>query len=517
MPLSYRNIINTGQLSSALANGDFSLSGVLKKPSVTAKYIKGYAKEDAIQALAKLVGLDSALFKQIFGIEDKQLDAYDPYHTSDAKAEDFWSKSSPYFFDGKEIQANYDEDTNTFKRNLYSEFGFRQNDFWYEDPFIPSFELFFDENSPLFDNTNSANSLYNFIQKYLQIDPAGYGDRERLWWEFRNIFFKIFETDLHRNSNRNIKNKAYYITKIAGLQNLNKKMIKYGPPDGDKITVTLNEDVAMIAWYLAELYKNIIYSYKNQRYTMPENVIRFDMTIKINDMRIFQIPQSNNQSSQNVPVDTNYLLNQEITYALSPKSEIVYTLYDCTFDFFQSKNYGDELEIGGYGASQSYTPQTLSFDIYYKSVSHYSEFPLIDNNISITPWGDTLYDDTGQIGADGTKQNLYDNLDRIQQNPANTAPQSFLNSLLGKAAQTVVNTAASYADSLETKLRTIRGSAVNSLLSQMNKITGINKIEPDNVYSANFNNRTSLSNLGSSLASGLLTDLQDVLRNSANF
>lgn len=241
------------------------------------------------------------------------------------------------------------------------------------------------------------------------------------------------------------------------------------------------------------------------------------MTIKINDMRIFQIPQSNNQSSQNVPVDTNYLLNQEITYALSPKSEIVYTLYDCTFDFFQSKNYGDELEIGGYGASQSYTPQTLSFDIYYKSVSHYSEFPLIDNNISITPWGDTLYDDTGQIGADGTKQNLYDNLDRIQQNPANTAPQSFLNSLLGKAAQTVVNTAASYADSLETKLRTIRGSAVNSLLSQMNKITGINKIEPDNVYSANFNNRTSLSNLGSSLASGLLTDLQDVLRNAANF
>ena len=51
----------------------------------------------------------------------------------------------------------------------------------------------------------------------------------------------------------------------------------------------------------------------------------------------------------------------------------------------------------------------------------------------------------------------------------------------------------------------------------MNKITGINKIEPDNVYSANFNNRTSLSNLGSSLASGLLTDLQDVLRNAANF
>ena len=144
--------------------------------------------------MAKLVGLDSALFKQIFGIEDKQLDAYDPYHTSDAKAEDFWSKSSPYFFDGKEIQANYDEDTNTFKRNLYSEFGFRQNDFWYEDPFIPSFELFFDENSPLFDNTNSTNSLYNFIQKYLQIDPAGYGDRERLWWEFRNIFFKIRST-----------------------------------------------------------------------------------------------------------------------------------------------------------------------------------------------------------------------------------------------------------------------------------------------------------------------------------
>ena len=515
MPLSYRNIINTGQLSSALANGDFSLSGVLKKPSVAAKYIKGYAKEDAIQALSGLVGLDSALFKQIFGIEDKQLDAYDPYHITDAKKEDFWHRG---FMDGKGIQSEVDEDTNTFKRNLYSEFGFRQNDFWYEDPFVPSFELFFDENSPLFDDKESVNSMYNFMSnQYYSVDESGYFDRMVLWSEFRKIFFKIFETDLHRNANRNIRNKPYYITKIAGIQNLNKKMIKYGPPDGDKITVTLNEDISMIAWYLSELYKNIIYSYKHQRYTMPENIMRFDMTIKINDMRNFQMPQSVNQSSNNVPVDTNYLLNQNIGYVLSPKSEIVYTLYDCTFDFFQSKNYGDELEIGGYGASQSYTPQTLTFDIYYKSVSHYSEFPLINDSKDITPWGDNLYNDEGQIGADGTKQNLYDNLDRIQQNPTNTAPQSFLNSLLGKAAQTVVNTAASYADSLETKLRSIRGSAVNSLLSQMNKITGINKIEPDNVYSANFNNRTSLSNLGSSLASGLLTDLQDVLRNAANF
>ena len=72
-------------------------------------------------------------------------------------------------------------------------------------------------------------------------------------------------------------------------------------------------------------------------------------------------------------------------------------------------------------------------------------------------------------------------------------------------------------DNLENKLRDIRGSAVNNLLSQFRTLTGINKIEPDNVYNPDFNNRASVANFGKSIASGLLNDLENSARNAANF
>ena len=508
MPLSYRNIINTGQLTDAITSGN--LSNVFKsKTTSSAKYIKGYAQNSAVEALANSLNINKSLFKQAFGLEDKQLDAYDPYHTSDSKKEDFWFNDSETKIDGKSVQETYDEDTNTFKRGLYSQSSFRTSDFWYEDPFIPSFELFFDENSPFFDESNSNNSLYYFIQNYALIDPAGYGDREALWSEFKNIFFKIFEKDLKDNSNRNIKNKAYYITKIEGLDNLNHKFIKYGE---DKITITINEDVSMIAWYLSELYNNIIYSYKNQRYMFPENLIRFDMTIKINEMRNYQMPQSNNTSAPNVPVNPDYS-GKNIKNIISPKSQLVYTLHDCNFDFSESRNHSDSIEIGGYGISPQNTPQTLSFNIFYKSVTRYSTFPLIDNSYSISPWESTIPSVTPD---EGSKHNYYDNLDRMQ-SQATPTQKGYLNQLLGKAAQTVVNQGVNYMDNLEGKLREIRGSAVNDLLLQFNRATSINKIEPDNVYEPDFNNRTSVKNLGKQIASGLLNDLTNTARDAANF
>ena len=513
MALSYRNIINGNMLSDAIGSGDFSTDTLMKtlknNNANTAKYIKGYATDTAIEALSNSLNINKGLFKQVFGLEDKKVDAYDPYHTSDAKNEEFWGG-----FDGKNIQDLYDEDTNTFKRSLYTEFGYRQNDFWYEDPFIPTFELFFDENSPLFKDDNTKNSLNYFISQYRSIDPFVYDDKLKLLTEFKNVFFKIFEKVLGGEDRRNLKNKAYYITKIAGIGNLNKRIIKYGE---DKLTITINEDVSMIAWYLSELYNNIIYSYKNQRFMFPENLIRFNMNIKINDMRKFQIPQSGNNSSENVPVNKNYN-GKDIKYVMSPKSQIVYTLHDCNFNFFESKNYDDEMEIGGYGKNMEQTPKTLSFDIFYKSVTRYSNFPLIkttDSNFgnSITPWEEFIYSDTTEKGS---QRNYYDNLDRIKDDKQ-PEKKGYLNKLLSKAAQTVVNQGLNYMDDLESKLRNVRGSAVNGLLSQFRNFTAINKIEPDNVYEADFNNRASLANFGKQLASGLLNDLENTARDAANF
>lgn len=506
MPLSYKNLLNV-----VTSEG----SNVSRKSLRTAKYIKGYVDNTAIEALANSLNINKGLFKQVFGLEDKELDAYDPYHTSDAKGEEFWLDSNNNEIDGKRVQSEYDEDTNTFKRGLYSNpelGGYGQTDFWHEDPFIPNFELFFDDESPLFNGDDQFltqspyNTIKNFMQRYEGIDSSEYQDRFNLWVEFKKIFFKIFEKELRGGDGRNRTNKAYYISKIGGLNNLNKKMIKYGE---DKITITMNEDVSMIAWYLAELYKNLVYSYKNQRFAFPENAVRFNMTIKINEMRNYQIPQSNNNSSPNIPKNDNYLDNVKIKNTISPKSEIFYTLYDCTFDFFESRNYNDELERGGYGVGAATTPQTLSFDIYFKSVTHHSNFPLIVNSLSINPWEDYLYDSN-------IKQDYLNTLATIKQE-TKPEPKGYLNQLLNKAGQTVINQGLNYLDNLETKLREVRGSAVNDLLLQFRDLTQINKIEPDNVYNINFNDRTNLGNFGRSLGSSLLNDLEDTIRNAANF
>ena len=91
MGLSYKNILNGEQLSSSLGSGDFSKSSLIgsfkKKATNSARYIKGYAQDSAIEALANSLNINKGLFKQAFGIEDKKLDDYDPYHTSDSKPE----------------------------------------------------------------------------------------------------------------------------------------------------------------------------------------------------------------------------------------------------------------------------------------------------------------------------------------------------------------------------------------------------------------------------------------------
>ena len=108
MPLSYRNIIDGGQLSSALGSGDFNLKNSLKKPNKNAaKYIKGYANQTAIEALANSLNVNNATVKQAFGIEEKKLDDYDPYHTQDAKREKFWyDDSGNVNLDAKKIQKH---------------------------------------------------------------------------------------------------------------------------------------------------------------------------------------------------------------------------------------------------------------------------------------------------------------------------------------------------------------------------------------------------------------------------
>jgi len=464
----------------------------------SAKYIKGYSDQSALGQLANST-LGSSL-----GLTQNQTDAYDPNHMSDAKPEEFWynSDGTTNSF-GRDVQSLADNDTSIFKRALKG----TDIDYYYEDPFIPSFELFFDQNSPLFVTSQTTNNSFQyFITNYNIINSADYTNRVGIWNEFRNTFFKIFETTLYSNSNRGISDKSYYATKIEGLGNLNHKMIKYGE---DKITITLNEDISMIGWYLAELYNTMIYSYKNKRYMFPENVLRFNMKIQINDMRNFTIPQNNSTSSNNTSIDTSNISNN-VKNSVSSKSTIIYTLNDCNFNFLESKNYGDDITIGGYGTSSSNIPSTLSFDIYYKSVERSSSFPLIKESYIIQPYEDNII----TSASDATD---YFNITQQTKNNSSSTSKGFMNSLMTKAQSTISTVGSNYISSLETSLRETRGSAVNGLLNQFTNSTNINKIEPDNVYSSDFNNRTSVKNLGKELASGLINDFVDETKSALNF
>lgn len=545
MGLSFRNIIDQEELSNAIISGDFSK--VLKKPNSTrVKYIRGYAKENGIESLAKAAGLNKGLFKQVFGLEDKEVDAYDPYHLEDSKKEEFWK------MDGKVLQKNQDIETDFFKRGLYEEFNYKSSNTFYEDPLLPSFEVMFDRDSPLF--TDNMEGINVFLKNYQNVDE-NYAQRELMLIEFKKMIFQIFNDFLKSNENRNIKNKSYYVTKINGLENLNKKFIKYGE---DKITITLNEDVSMIAWYISELYNNLIYSYKYKKYMFPENVLKFTTIIKINDIRNFQIPTYDKRR-----------------YKPSKKSTIYYKLEDCNFIFTESRNHGNDIIRGGYSAPIPSTPSELSFDIIFKSVSRTSEFPLIqyskkissmyligesDEDIEKTTENENekikkekkrkseldKYKDNPNIliaaniaykaldnkerenedkitnrqvsldSSNGDMTDYFKEISRIK-TEEQKSETGFIKNLIKKGVQTVTNTAFDYADNLETSLRNARGNVVNDLLSQFRKSTPFNKIEPDNVYLKDFNNRSSVKNFGEKLGSGLLNNLEDTLRDMSNF
>lgn len=512
MPLSYKNLISGNKIKDVLA-GNSSSEDILKKQTITPKYVKGYESESFWENIfgGQLQSKNNpelqSRFGQLFNMEDKKIDPYDPYTTSDAKKEEHWGgwtsrEPNENGKPGRILFPEIDEDVNTFRNILFPDsIGATQyQEEQYEDPLQLGFEVSFDENSPFFSGNETGgpyNSMGYFMNKYFDIGEIGW--RNVLWSEFKDRIFTIFEKNT--GNIRNVTNKPYYIQKIAGLNNLNKKIIKYGE---DKLTITLNEDVRMISWYLSELYNNIVYSYKNKRMMFPENLIRFNMHIKMHDFRNFIMPYK----------DTNVENEGKINYKDSPKSTIMFTLHDCSFNFFNSYNFKDDITLAGYDAS---TPprSELQFDIIYKSVTRWSDYPLLNPSTTIDPWVDFNSDplETRNEEIDFFKNLRISKSDKL----TNKETKSYWEEKLTSSTQTVANAGLNYLNDLETKLREERGKFVEDTLQKFRDWTTINKIEPDNVYNKDFNNRISLKNAGRQLASDLLNDLEGDARNISNF
>lgn len=303
----------------------YSDSRPVPKKSKNEGYIKGYENVTALERKKLALGLS---------IDNREI------------GNNTYIPDKPYT-----IQKTAEYDTDNFKYGLYDQID-------YEDPTILGFELYIDDindGSP-FNGNYEKNTLLNFLTKYKDIPEIS--KRIDLFKEFRFRFFEIFNSMSNDASSRKYS-KNYYIQSITGVNNVMKKIVDY---PNDKISITLSEDVSMTAQYLSELYNNLIYSYKSNRYMIPEHLLRFDLHIKVNDMRKFR-------------TGSNFKRNEAISLENIPRtldnknSFIVYVLHDCNLDFSNSKNTGDEITVGGLGTGSPSTFSTLSFDIKFKSVS----------------------------------------------------------------------------------------------------------------------------------------------------
>lgn len=223
-------------------------------------------------------------------------------------------------------------------------------DLFYEDPLFMSFDIIFDTiSSPLFNGEVSSFFSIYAKNQYLYNAWVYYN-------KFIDLFFKIF-TGFGRYEDRAGKpTKVWYISSITGLDKLTAKIPKY--PE-DFITITLTEDIAMMVNYMVDAYNNFVYNYSQQRYNIPDNLLRFKMMIRLTDGRTMKL--------------MNHFETNDYMY---DKAAEIYTLHDCTFDFFNSKNFADEIVNAGYNQRND-TPATVKFNINYKSIQKEIRTPLI--------------------------------------------------------------------------------------------------------------------------------------------
>lgn len=235
----------------------------------------------------------------------------------------------------------------------------------------------------------TGTALY-FINRYGS-NIGEIGQRKRMLIEFISKFESLFGKTLYNNLD---KVKSYYIESIAGLDKLMAKIVKY--PE-DKLTITVSENVALLATYIAELYNNLIYSYNNQRYVIPENCLRFDLLIEMSDIRIFRVIETDENGNKIFRVNSN-------------PPRIIFRLHDCNFDFSNSKSFGDSMSMAGFGGGASdKTARNLTFDIKYKSITREFTSPLIQNSLSIFNKSATIINNTMISNSQYFSNEIYSN------------------------------------------------------------------------------------------------------------
>ncbi len=281
-----------------------------------------------------------------------------------------------------------------------------------EDPTILGFTLKIDyENSPLFKNvvksvdfipsdksqseadvnntTNSSvttkdmeNSALGFINDYKSNHPE-LNYATLYLQDFTNACNKIFISPDRKQDYNTIKYKNSYIYEIKGLNKLDNPFVEYKEDkEHESLELTLGEDVRMYVNRMAFLYRNLTWSYNMGKKLIPENMLRFNMYIKISEMRNFT---SNIKDSNGDDENENTLVDA----IRNGYSRVIYELKDCEFSFDESI-LPETLSVGGFNdITENYAD--LKVKIKYRKVNRIFYSKLFSSNFAQNLIGDKFY------------------------------------------------------------------------------------------------------------------------------
>jgi hypothetical protein len=257
------------------------------------------------------------------------------------------------------LRTIVDGNTDAFRYGI-----FKYEDSQFEDPTYLGFTIELDTNTALF------KEVAPFLEKHGK-NRIEHNSRIPVYNDFRERIQQVFNSQesVSEDKDKSVFIKSHYINSISGLDSLSKKFIDWKE---DGLEIELHEDVSLYSSYLAHLYNNLVYSYDTGRKLIPENLLKFNLYIKISEIRNLTSLAKLKSSDVNDQFIANSLKNNV--------TSITYKLTDCEFDFTQSRPFGNDIAQSGIDAAHV-THSVLPMKIWFKSVSRRMYAPLVKSSV----------------------------------------------------------------------------------------------------------------------------------------
>lgn len=191
-----------------------------------------------------------------------------------------------------------------------------------DDPTYLGFSLSFDINSPLFNEATTGNTNDS---SYSQT-PSAVGYLAAIGEDTRMSYLKSFIQGMQQiNAER-----SYYWQTIEGLSDVWQKNTDFatdpfvGSEENEGITIGCLEAIDLKLTALFSLYRMAVYDAKYRRFIVPKNLLRFNVTINIQEIRKFKTVR-NWLSSLNI----SQAKQDTLDYINENTSQISFTLNDC--------------------------------------------------------------------------------------------------------------------------------------------------------------------------------------------